>query len=251
MLFKKVPRDIELEISKYTPDIPELERCRAHHLFIFDDLQRGRRNHSVVNKNAGDCELVATAFTESQFHCWKRLPDPPKVEIEQPVPEDHSGKDSRGFYPIPKTIRKIETHPEPPFQVFDSLVVALPKKDQNSTSEWVEANRSRNRFDHWAKIKGELWLVKPSVFIELDKYMMNTVRFQRTRISLEIPLKEITTKGVRRIITEQEAFMYIGITDVWEPLLDGGYLFKPMPIFNNTSLSRKYYSYTNLEEWEN
>jgi hypothetical protein len=199
--FKKT-KDIKLITSEYTTDVPELDRCSHHHLFVFDDLQRGKRNHSHL---IGD--WVATAFTEAQFHLWKRVSD-----------------------------------------TEETLYIALPKEDQNDTTEWSEAFKLRNRFNHWAKIKGELWKVTPQTITELDKYMQNNVLFKRRRVALEVPLKSIDNGAVERTISSQEAFMYMGVPTYWEPRLDGGYHFQPMTIFNHPSFSRRYYSYTALEE---
>src|SRR6266853_1978453 len=222
---KKIDQDWLDKIAKeieYTPDAPELARCEHHHLFVIDDLQRGRKYHNVLS--SGGATWIATAFTEAQFHCWKRLPDVPTN-----VKEELS-----------------------PIQVAESLVIPLPKKDQLTTTEWVENNKHHNRYDHWAKIIGELWKVPSDHFYLLDKFMENGKVFRRRRIALEVPLRMLYRNGdsthIERIISEQGAYMYIGIPEFWEPQIDGGYLFQPMTIYSRSSLTRKYYCYTKLED---
>ena len=250
------------EETEFTADAPELARCDFHNLFVIDDMQRGRKYHKILSE--GNATLVATAFTEAQFHCWKRTPDGPEtVAIQNTTnivtgPEEvftvkEGKKTSLGFaYDLSPPVRKRELPPAPPINVSESLIIALPKQDQLTTTEWVEANRHRNRYDHWAKIKGELWKVPSNHFYSLDKFMGNGRVFRRSRVLLEVPLKMLYRNGahthIERIIPNQEAYMYVGIKEFWEPQLDGGYYFQPMTIFNNSSLNRKYYCYTKLED---
>jgi len=222
---KKIDKDWLAKIAEetaYTSDAPELARCDRHNLFVIDDMQRGRKHHNVLS--SGGATLVATAFTEAQFHCWKRLPDVP-TNVKEELP---------------------------PINVNDPLIIPLPKKDQLTTTEWVETNRSHNRYDHWAKIIGELWSVPANHFYSLDKFMENGRVFRRRRIALEIPLRMVYRNGdytnIKRIVSEQGAYMYIGIPEFWEPQIDGGYLFQPMTIYSRSNLNRKYYCYTKLED---
>ncbi len=207
------------EETEYTSDAPELARCDRHNLFVIDDMQRNRKYNNVLS--SGGATLVATAFTEAQFHCWKRLPDT-STNVKEELP---------------------------PIHVSDSLIIPLPKKDQLTTTEWVEANKIRNRYDHWAKIIGELWSVPANHFYSLDKYMENGKVFKRRRVALEMPLRKTYNNGhVERVTRSDEAYMYIGIPEFWEPQIDGGYLFQPMTIYSRSSLNRKYYCYTKLED---
>lgn len=110
-------------------------------------------------------------------------------------------------------------------------------------------------------IKGELHAIRPTQFIELDKYMLNTVQFERVRVNVVIPYSqrlfikdrakleelmggplnirrdglntysdagsEVIYKGMLKL----KAWMYIGLQDYWvtdgEPL-DAGYIFEPV-----------------------
>lgn len=266
--WNQLPKGLTLEVSEFTKDIPELERCEFHHLFVCDDLQRGRRNHHILR----DAQWVVTAFTEAQFHCWNRAPDPVEKKPNGTKEEENTyvghlnvatsawidpeTKEKKErflgyFYNIPTTPNRLFVPSDrPPFTVGEPVIVPLPKKDQNDTTECPINHKWNNRLDHWAKIKGELWKVKASHLIELDIHMQNGVLFKRQRVPIEVPLKCLHNGTVDRNIYDQEAFMYIGLPKVWEDQIDGGYLFKPMTIFSSPSLSRRYYSYTNLEENE-
>jgi len=260
---KKIDQDWLAKIAEeteYTSDAPELARCDRHNLFVIDDLQRGRKYHNVLS--SGGATLVATAFTEAQFHCWKRVPDEPQTIAIRNISNDvvtgpeevftikEGKKVSLGFsYDLSPTKRKIEPPAPPPICVSDHLIIPLPKKDQLTTTEWIEDNRSRNRYDHWAKIIGELWSVPANHFYSLDKFMENGKVFKRRRVALEMPLRKTYNNGhVERITRSDEAYMYIGIPEFWEPQIDGGYLFQPMTIYSRSSLNRKYYCYTKLED---
>src|SRR5258706_9115425 len=83
------------EETEYTSDAPELARCDRHNLFVIDDMQRNRKYNKVLS--SGGATLVATAFTEAQFHCWKRMPDPPEISIQE-------NNDQHGITSIPEEI---------------------------------------------------------------------------------------------------------------------------------------------------
>jgi hypothetical protein len=239
-------------IVSNTPDQPIIDRCAFHHLFVYDDMQRGRQNHSMLVGDLPDCQLVATGFTEAQFHLWRRLPDQPRKLVETASLPGEGKADEKGFFTLPSKTFKIEEE-EKLFYVNTTLIVPLHKRDQNDTTEWSDLARQKNRHDHWAKIKGELWKVPSSRFNFLDQWMHNGRLFKRERVTVEIPLKiqkvyDDGTSEIERIVSDQEAFMYVGIPEVWEPQLDGGYLFQAVGICERASLSRKYYAFGAKEE---
>lgn len=259
----RFPKDIKPEIDNHTKDMPELERCEFHNLFVIDDVQMGRRHHALLKGATRMC----SAFTEAQYHCWKRLPDPPQIEIKKeerneyvghldavrnayidPETKVRSDRFVGYYYNIPTTPRSnFVPHEQAPYRIGESLIVPLPKRDQMDTTEWSIADKWTNRFNHWAKIKGELWSVTAAHIIALDLHMMNNVMFKRQRVVVETPMKCVHNGSVERIIPDQEAFMYVGIPEFWEDQIDAGYLWQPMTAFSSPSLNRKYYSYTNLE----
>ena len=82
-------------------------------------------------------------------------------------------------------------------------------------------------------VRGELYGVKSSRFVELDIYKRNGVEFRRTRVNLIIPMRRLSqqywTKERDRYSLSMEAFpyeertidafMYVGKAKFWEPLL--------------------------------
>jgi gamma-glutamylcyclotransferase (GGCT)/AIG2-like uncharacterized protein YtfP len=234
-----------------TPDAPTLERSTHHHLFVYCNLQRGRANHSYLSGS----QYVATGFTESQYHMWRRVVDPPlpikKAEEPPVVLTDEEKK--RHVFLLPGREIKIIDHAPPKFMVSESVLVPIPKHDQRDITEWHDINRFYNRYEHWAKIKGELWKVPSEQFYLLDKFMANNVLFRRKRIAIEVPLRvqryySDGTFVTDRIFHTEEAYFYEAIPEIWEPEIDGGFLFHPVRIFSNSSLNRRFYANTALEE---
>ena len=104
-----------------------------------------------------------------------------------------------------------------------------------------------------AKIKGEVYLIRPQRFLELDRYHQNTVEYTRRRVRLIVPYRKVlwlkdhhldpafgVTTAVNRlnyqgksVKTTQEfvaiirAWMYIGTPTYWDPLIS---LFDYAPI---------------------
>jgi len=107
-------------------------------------------------------------------------------------------------------------------------------------------------------IKGEVFLVKSQKFFELDTERRNGVEFERKRIKLKVPYRRVSSKDF--FIKEKDkyewalantpyhegqlnAWMYVGISNYWSPLLDGGYMFTPVKSFipHNKRLTQYYY----------
>lgn len=102
------------------------------------------------------------------------------------------------------------------------------------------------------KIKGELHAVESSEFRNLDIFKDNLVSFRRQRVKLLIPHRpfhRIPERydngkpiplmpnqihiGNERISRPVEAWMYVGVPEYWNDLLDGGYLFTKMPSYKD------------------
>jgi hypothetical protein len=102
------------------------------------------------------------------------------------------------------------------------------------------------------KIRGELHAIEPSQFRNLDIFKDNLVSFRRERVKLLIPHRPIykiperysngkpiplmphqTHVGAERISRPVTAWMYVGVPEYWEDLLDGGYLFTKVPSFKD------------------
>jgi gamma-glutamylcyclotransferase (GGCT)/AIG2-like uncharacterized protein YtfP len=78
------------------------------------------------------------------------------------------------------------------------------------------------------RVKGELYDLTPRQVIQLDEYMLNTVQFNRVRLKVTVP--HIVRRLVGDKVTQTlsvfppiESWVYVGKTDYWEDLLDGGY----------------------------
>lgn len=86
-----------------------------------------------------------------------------------------------------------------------------------------------NPVDPPSRIKGEIFTVHPDLIFLLDKLHENGVRSQRHRINMRVPffLKNDATLNLVRgpYFATVTAWMYVGLPQYWEPLLDGGYQF--------------------------
>lgn len=76
-------------------------------------------------------------------------------------------------------------------------------------------------FGYPARILGQMWTVRPRRMIEIDKYMMNTIYFDRRRVQLLVPFREWVPDR-RSMLTERQiqrvtAWMYVGRTSFWDP----------------------------------
>lgn len=77
-------------------------------------------------------------------------------------------------------------------------------------------------------VKGELWAIRPSRVLELDKHRLNTVEFLRRRVSVDIPFKRVVRFNSPKDGWEgdkltdvlhyknQRAWMYFGIPEAWQ-----------------------------------
>jgi hypothetical protein len=97
------------------------------------------------------------------------------------------------------------------------------------------------------RIKGELYAVRTQRFRILDEYHDNLVKFVRVRVNLDISYQQLCRRSGELFFSERtkrvRAWMYIGIPKYWNPLIDGGYLFKPVRAYepNNFRMGRYYY----------
>lgn len=138
---------------------------------------------------------------------------------------------------------------------------------------------------HWmpkpARIKGELYLIHPQGFIELDKHRLNGVQFYRKRIRLVLPYQRVKQNAavIGRdgkyllsktelalnnpeeapvVLTERKyhnpsAWMYIGREEFWNDQFDAGWsgltkvsMFRPKDV----NIGTEYYHFTKYEQKE-
>lgn len=184
------------EASKFTPDIAKLEQYDWQLFFAPDELKRDHMMHRKLFVDQGLSHFQFTAFTQASYHFW----DPPEV-WDSPVP------------------LKVEGFQNPlPF------------------------------FPPIAKIRGEVHLIRPQLFhLELDRYRQNTVEYRRERIRLIVPYRKVEflrdhnldpAFGVQEAFARSEytgssiktseettciirAWMYIGVPEYWDPLING------------------------------
>src|SRR6266852_3773943 len=95
------------------------------------------------------------------------------------------------------------------------------------------------------KIKGQVFVIRPQTFLDLDIYKQNTVEFQRHRVRLVVPYRKVkwlkdhnldpdfgvqevfcrsnyngrSIAHSREIVYTVRAWMYIGIPTFWDPLI--------------------------------
>lgn len=106
-------------------------------------------------------------------------------------------------------------------------------------------------------IKGELFAIEPAGLIKLDKYRLNRVNFDRKRVRITLPFREVC--GTTKIPTKQtvvsdlklwniSAWMYVGREKQWIDKLDGGYYYSIVRSFSPRSKwIDKYYYFTPQE----
>ena len=203
--------------AKYTPDLCKLEAFKQLRLFVPDNLQRRFDKHSLL----GESKFEAMAFTSDHFHFWKRnlLVDSFPIPLEAP-------KDER----------------------------VIP---------------SNHLFPNSAKILGELHLITPDVMVELDNLRQNGVQFVRRRVHVLVPNRLVRATGYHKyekphwddrlngpVVTDpervdiQKAWMYIGVKEYWDPLIDAGYSFSAVNQFSakNRPWLKRYFQFTNYEK---
>jgi hypothetical protein len=171
------------ESCRKSPDLGELEQYEFQLLFAADRTQRGCSEYSMIE------ESVYTGYygyTLDKF-CYYRL---------------------RDGLPIPMRA---------------TSDLRLP------------------RFPPPLKVRGEIHAVRPHQFRELDNLKDNGVQFQRQRVDLLIPHRPVYkiperysngkpiplmtdqySLGVERVVPIK-AWMYIGVPDYWDELMDAGY----------------------------
>jgi hypothetical protein len=131
-----------------------------------------------------------------------------------------------------------------------------------------------NKFPQPMKIQGELHLMRPHQFRELDNYKQNGVQFLRKRIDVIVPHREVIIKdyfdvdgrelprclqgkqGVHgpEVVYMIRAWMYVADPSYWNDLVDGGFNgFRPVFSVQSGNPVRKgwlpsYYAYPRDKE---
>lgn len=120
------------------------------------------------------------------------------------------------------------------------------KKDLGTMSYPIAMEESfcPSSFVRWppppARIKGELYAIRPYQFIKLDKYKQNGIQFERKRVMITLPYRnvifdrkhpvpEITIEYIETV----QAWMYVGIPEYWDHQLGGVFQTSTMNLFEH------------------
>lgn len=105
-----------------------------------------------------------------------------------------------------------------------------------------------------APIRGELWSIRPSQFILLDKHRQNGVQCVRKRVEIRYPYRTVAYDKERPLphisdqtyFTTVEAWMYIGDPNYWDPLIGGVFANSQMELYERdipVPWMKKYYKF--------
>jgi len=199
-----------LRRTQFTPDISELELHQFVLLFVCDDVMRAGKNYKLIAEHSAK---AARGFTMKAFNFYSKRTDGMGIPM------------------------KVDAQPD--------------------------------RFSFTAlKIKGEIHAVRPAAFPDLDRWYQNGQMFRRVRTKILYPTREhgmivnkdsmgrklpVALQGAKHFLLPEkvepiEAWMYVGVPNYWNPLLDGGYEFETVPIRypkEDRSWLVKYYHYQN------
>lgn len=102
------------------------------------------------------------------------------------------------------------------------------------------------------RVKGELYAVESKCYSELDSYMCNGVEFRRKRTRVLVPFRKKSDRS-EEFIKVVNAWMYFGKRSYWLGLLDGGYeyttvkMYEPHNQYIDGELMGSYYAFTQME----
>jgi hypothetical protein len=106
-----------------------------------------------------------------------------------------------------------------------------------------------------ARIRGQLFSIRPYQFTKLDFLKDNQVQFIRERINILVPhYKSIYDKKrpIPEIVTSVStvpAWMYIGVNEYWDDMLGGVFSSKPIPLLDHSRPEiGKFYAFNNEQD---
>jgi hypothetical protein len=203
---------------EYTPDIARLQLSTHWNFFIYDEMMRRHSMHNELK----DSEYWGVGYTLfDNFTMFK---------------QDLGRRSS------------------PIVLVGADVQVPLPGI---STSRLLAKIPKLNKVRRPARIKGELFTVPTDLILELDKYNLNTVQFERVRVDVLVPCRKVWHNSRAGTFTSEEhkrvvrAFMYIGVRSYWDNLIDGGFNYKLTSMFTPNNLwsvqDRDYYYFSSMD----
>lgn len=116
----------------------------------------------------------------------------------------------------------------------DSDFVLMRKMLGNETFPFAIKIEEENRFGNSsfygqpARILGHLFKMPPSAVKALDTHVLNTVQFNRVRVTLDVPYRKMNIKSVEDKITKElgelqvahvDAFMYVAQMEFWADVI--------------------------------
>lgn len=203
----------------FTPDYAWLETKMYQIVFLYNQIMTGHPKHNeFIIEGTG---MLGTAFT--QEGCYEMFIKNLGEESFPIVVEDRRKEEPGIWF---KTV---------------------------STDPLVRNVHAVNRGPHpfatrLGRIKGELYAFKPNQLLGLDKYLQNGIEFRRTRVKTVIfyfkhdKVNDTWQKAAYIV----RAWMYIGLPEYWDDLLDAGFLFSKGPKFaapTNYAKLADYYFY--------
>jgi hypothetical protein len=190
---------------RYTPDASLLSQYDQLPIFIYDRLMEGRDDHDQIVDFISSSGVMG--FTRDHFCTWRK----------------NLGKLS---FPI-----AIPTNERPDNPGWSDLV--------RETCWWKNASP--------ALVRGVVHLIQRERIYELDKHYRNTVNYIRKKVKIQIPQTKSEHSGSvhkdKPYMLTMWCWMYVGKPEHWEPLLDNGYFFSPVRIFNTSHPLVKEYSF--------
>lgn len=212
------------EDYQWSPDARILEQKYNWNVLVYNEFMQGRSEHGDFIEPGG-VRFKGAAFTSSnQWVMWRRN----LGSLSFPIAMSHIA----GLVP------------GQPWITSSRLVTQLKPSEHLSNP--------------WGRIKGEIWNCDTQRIFELDRAMENGLSFKRIRVNVVQPFryKNIKTNTTTpEYIKEHRVWMYVGVPEYWEKLLDCNYtcgVVRKFPQPPNRAHSQlilgNYYYYSALEE---
>lgn len=165
------------------------------------------------------------------------------------------GIDKKGFHLHDRLIAPFCMNNGPLADVFTEGSFTMVKKKLGWASYPIVTDlKLWNTPQH--KIRGQLYAIRPEIIPELDKIYLNTVEFERQRITVQMPFHQLVwsrKQGHLKLIKADHhhytAWAYLAPADHWRDQIDCGYLFGNVKVTdpNNHSQFSQYYNFTHDE----
>lgn len=198
-----------LRVLEYSPDAALLSQYKGWHLFCYSREQIGHPEYKLID----DATHVGTAYSLREFSGWRKKLGPESYAIA------------------------LDQGP-----IFDK-----------GQEEYVQLGWKPMMRAYRNHIRGEIHFVTPDTITALDRILQNGVAFERRRCSLVLPYRFLYegSDGAKHVSSRKTeiivAWMYVGKQNYWDPLLDNGFLFKPMKLFQpNDPDYPRYYAFDKL-----